>query len=208
MSNTNDQLSRRDQLLIESYKEQTAAGRHEDNLFYRFTTIILPLSIAALAVPYVQKDVPDLLATIGGLTLMAFWAISCQIIDIKSNIRFSIINKIEERWDVLGHKDFTDIRKNTYGKRASHFLRSQLLRRYMFWVYLGIVGGLTLYRTMYCMWSAQWALGVIILPVGEIIVTLIFAGVSGRLVALAMRKARKEICVEGEDKTDSAKNDR
>ena len=51
MSDTNDQLSRRDQLLIESYKEQTAAWRHENNLLYRVTTIILPVSIAALGVP-------------------------------------------------------------------------------------------------------------------------------------------------------------
>ena len=132
MSDTNDQLSIRDQLLIESYKEQTAAWRHEDNLFYRLTSIILPVSIAALVVPYVEDKVPDLLATIGGLTLMTFWTISCQIADIKSNIRLSIINKIEKCWDVWGHKDFRDIRKNTYGQKSSSFLRSQLLHRYMF----------------------------------------------------------------------------
>ena len=100
MSNTNDQLSRRDQLLIESYKEQTAAWRHENNLLHRFTTITLPVSIAALGVPYVQEDVPDLLATLGGLTLMTFWAFSCQIMQIKSNLRFSIINQIEECWKI------------------------------------------------------------------------------------------------------------
>ena len=59
MSNTNDQLSRRDHLLIESYKEQTAAWRHENDLLYRFTTITLPVSIAAWGVPYVQQKVPD-----------------------------------------------------------------------------------------------------------------------------------------------------
>ena len=91
MSNTNDQLSRRDQLLIESYREQTAAWKHEGDLLYRFTSVILPLSIAALGVPYLQKGVPDLLATVGGLTLMAFWAITCQIMHIKSNIRFTAI---------------------------------------------------------------------------------------------------------------------
>ena len=60
MSNANEQLSRCEQLLIESYKEQTAAWRHENDLLYRFTTIILPVSIAALGVPYVQKKVPYL----------------------------------------------------------------------------------------------------------------------------------------------------
>ena len=122
MSNTHEQLSPRELYLIESYKEQTAAWRHEDNLFYRLTSIVLPLSIAALAVPYIEDRVPNLLATIGGLTLMTFWAISCQIADIKSNIRLSIINKIEKCWDVWGHKDFRDIRKNTYGQKSSSFL--------------------------------------------------------------------------------------
>ena len=100
MSNTNDQLSPRELYLIESYKEQTAAWRHENNLLYRFTTIVLPVSIAALGVPYVQADVPDLLATLGGLMLMTFWAVSCQIMQIKSNLRFSIINKIEKSWGI------------------------------------------------------------------------------------------------------------
>ena len=172
MSNTNDQLSRRDQFLIESYKEQTAAWRHENVLLYRFTTITLPVSIAALAVPYVQKGVPDLLATLGGLTLITFWAILCQITHVKAKIRFSIINKIEKCWKVPGHNNFKDIRKNTYGKRASHFLRSHLLRSYMFWVYLGIVGVLTLYRTIDCMCSAQWERKTVIISIAEITVTL------------------------------------
>ena len=141
MSNTNEQLNKRELYLIESFKEQTAAWRHEDNLFYRLTSIVLPLSIAALAVPYIEDRVPDLLATIGGLTLMTFWVIS-QIADIKSNIRLSIINKIEKCWDVWGHKDF----QNTYGQRSSYFLRSQVLHRYMFCIYLVIVGMLTWFR--------------------------------------------------------------
>ena len=40
MSNTNDQLSRRDQFLIESYKEQTAAWRHE--MIYSIDLQLLP----------------------------------------------------------------------------------------------------------------------------------------------------------------------
>ena len=98
MSNTREPLSRRDQLLIESYKEQTAAWRHENNLLYRVTTIILPVSIAALGVPYVRNDVPDLLTTLGGLMLMTFWGLSCQTMQIKSNLRFSVINEIEKCW--------------------------------------------------------------------------------------------------------------
>ena len=140
MSNT---LSRRDQLLIESYKEQTAAWRHENDLLYRFTTITLPVSIAALAVPYVQKGVPDLLAILGGLTLMMFWALSCQIMQIKSNLRFSIIKEIEECWHIPSHKDCRVIKKNTYGEKRSDRLRSHFLRCCMFWVYLLMVVGLT-----------------------------------------------------------------
>ena len=146
MSNTHEQLSRRDQLLIESYKEQAAAWKHEDNLLHRFTSVILPLSIAALALPYVQKDVPHMLATLGGLTLMTFWAFSCQITHIKANIRFSITNKIEKCWKIPGHKDFKAIRKNTYGEKGSDFLRSHFLRCWMFRIYLGIVVLLTLHR--------------------------------------------------------------
>ena len=199
MSNTNHQLSRRDQLLIESFKEQTAAWKHEDNLLYRFTAVIFPLSIAALGVPYVNDKVPDILATIGGLTLITFWAVSCQIMDIKSNIRLSIINKIEKCWEVPGHKDFIDIRERTYGKKASDFLRSQLLRRCMFWVYFVIVALLTLCR--FCgLCSTQrafidettdsWIIGlaVVIVPV---------------IVGLAMHQAGKEVCPKGKDKTGS-----
>ena len=146
MSNTSNQLSRRDQLLIESYKEQTAAWRHENDLLYRFTTIILPVSIAALGVPYVQDNVPDLLATLGGLMLMTFWALSCQTMQIKSNLRFSIINDIEKCWQIPSHIDCKVRKKGTYGEKTSYFLRSHFLRCCMFWLYFAIVVLLTLHR--------------------------------------------------------------
>ena len=203
MPNASNQLSRRDQLLIESYKEQTAAWKHEDNLLHRFTSVILPLSIAALALPYVQKDVPDMLATLGGLTLMTFWAFSCQIMQIKSNIRFSIIIEIERCWKVPGHKDFRGKRNDTYGKK----LRSHFLRYCIYWVYLVIVGGLTLYRTIDCMWSAQWELKTVIISIAEITVTLILVCVSGKLVAKAMHKAGKDVCMKDKHNTDSPENE-
>lgn len=142
MSSTNEQLSKRDQFLIESYKEQNASWKHEDNLLYRFTTILLPVSIAALVVPYVQDKVPDLLATLGGLILITFWAFSCQIMETKSKLRFSITNKIEKSWRIPGHKDYEKIRKDTYDKR----LKSYNLRCCMYWVYLSIVGMLAWFR--------------------------------------------------------------
>ena len=202
MSNTNYQLSRRDQFLIESYKEQTAAWRHENDLLYRFTTITLPVSIAALGVPYVQEGVPDLLATLGGLTLMTFWAFSCQIMQIKSNLRFSVINEIEKYWHIPSHKDCKVIKDNTYGKKESDRLRSHFLRCWLFWIYLGIVGVLTLCRTIHCMWSAQWAHKVVAISVAEIIFTLLLVCVSGKLVAKAMRQASEDVCVKDKAKTD------
>jgi hypothetical protein len=144
MSNTREPLSRRDQLLIESYKEQTAAWRHENNLLYRVTTIILPVSIAALGVPYVRNDVPDLLTTLGGLMLMTFWGLSCQTMQIKSNLRFSVINEIEKCWQIPSHIDCKVRKKDTYGKKTSYVLQSHFLRCGMFWLYLAIVAGLTL----------------------------------------------------------------
>ncbi|MYE89100.1 hypothetical protein F4X33_08920 [Candidatus Poribacteria bacterium] len=187
MSSTHEQLSPRELYLIESYKEQAASWKHEDNLLYRFTSIILPLSIAALAVPYVEAKVPDLLATIGGLTLMTFWAISCQITHIKSNIRFSITNKIEKFWGVPGHRGFKSIREKTYGKRASYFLRSQVLRCYMFWVYLGIVVLLTLYKWFFELCPTQRNLTT------DIIAPLVLVILFGILPLLAMHQAKKDV---------------
>ena len=203
MSNTHKELSAGELYMIESYKEQTAAWRHEDNLFYRLTSIVLPLSIAALAVPYIEDQVPDLLATIGGLTLMTYWAIQCQIADIKSNIRLSIINKIEKCWDVRGHKDFRDIRKNTYGKKSSYLLRSQLLQRCMFWLYFAIVAGLT-----FCKLCGPCSTQKVLTTVTkDSIVIGCFGVIAAPIVGWAMWKAGKEVCPKNKDITDSLQND-
>ena len=200
MSNT---LSRRDQFLIESYKEQTAAWRHENDLLYRFTTITLPVSIAALGVPYVQKGVPDLLAILGGLTLMTFWAFSCQIMQIKSNLRFSVINQIEEYWQIPSHKDCKVRKGNTYRGKGSNRLRSHFLRCCIYWIYLVIVMALTWFRFYGQCPTKQvfitktidfWAIVtvvVIVIPV----------------VGLAMWKAGKDVCMKGKDNTASSENE-
>lgn len=144
MSNPYEQLSTYERLPleIEGYKEQAAAWKHEDNFFQRFTSVILPVSIAALGLPYVRTDVPVLLLTIGGLILMTFWIISCQTMRLKSKIRLSIIRGLEKTWNIKGHNDFKAIRESTYPKKlGGHYLRCC-----MFWVYLVIVIGLTAYR--------------------------------------------------------------
>ncbi len=95
-------LDKNETLLIESYREQTASWKHENSLLHRFTSIILPLSIAVLGAPYVQSsgtnEVIALLAPMGGIMLMTFWGISCQIMETKSKIRHSIIYKLEDKF--------------------------------------------------------------------------------------------------------------
>ena len=195
MSNT---LSRRDQFLIESYKEQTAAWRHENDLLYRFTTITLPVSIAALGVPYVQKGVPDLLAILGGLTLMTFWAFSCQIMQIKSNLRFSVINQIEECWQIPSHKDCKVRKGNTYRGKGSNRLRSHFLRCCIYWIYLVIVAGLTLCK-LYGPCSTRKVLTTV---TKDSIVIGCFWLIAVPIVIWAMCKARKKVCVKEKGKTD------
>ena len=203
MSNTNDQLSPRELYLIESYKEQTAAWRHENNLLYRFTTIVLPVSIAALGVPYVQADVPDLLATLGGLMLMTFWAVSCQIMQIKSNLRFSIINKIEKSWGIPSHRDCKVIKEKIYGEAANNLLRSHFLRCCIFWIYLVIVAGLTLCRLC----GTCSIKKVFITKTIDFWIIVSFVVIVVPMVGWAMWKAGKKVCPKGKDKTDSPQND-
>lgn len=198
MSNTNEQLSKREQYMIESYKEQTAAWRHENNLLYRFTTILLPVSIAALGVPYVQQDVPDFLATLGGLTLMTFWALSCQIIETKSNLRFSIINEIEECWDIASHKDLITRKKNTYGQKASYFLRSHNLRCWLFRIYLFLVVGLTVWRGIYTTWSVGRVTTIVVI---ELVVILLVSWLSYIIADWAMQKADKPVRAKDTNET-------
>lgn len=141
-------LSPDQQFQLESYKEQTASWRHLDNLLYRFTTIILPVSIAALGLSYVgtggggmATEMPTWLPMIGGLSLMTFWIISSEIIEIKTQVRFKIIHKMEEDLKITGHKEFAKKRKEGYRK----YLRSHHLRRLMFGAYVAAVGMLIFY---------------------------------------------------------------
>ena len=133
-------LSPHAQLLLASYKEQTASWRHFDNRLYRTTTIILPLSIAALGLPYVNtsladpaQQIPKWIPMAGGLWLMIFWIVSCEIVEIRAKIRFEIIHEIEDELGIKGHKEWTQRRK----EKRSKILRSHYLRRLMFLAYVG-----------------------------------------------------------------------
>ena len=128
-------------LLIESYREQTESWRQEASLLHRFTSVILPLSIAVLGAPYVQNgganEMIALLAPMGGIILMTFWGISCQIMETKSKIRHSIIYNLEDRFRTVdrerfrGQAEFRRIRSKAGGKKLS----SHRLRVFMFWIY-------------------------------------------------------------------------
>ena len=137
-------LDRNETLLIESYREQTESWRQEASLLHRFTSVILPLSIAVLGAPYVQNGGANgeiaLLAPMGGIMLITFWGISCQIMETKSKIRHSIIYNLEDRFRTVGPErfrgqaEFRRIRSKAGGKRLS----SHKLRMCMLWVYFGV----------------------------------------------------------------------
>ena len=67
------------QLLLESYKEQTASWKHEDNTLYKFGAVLLPVSFVALGVPYIgdikesNLTILEIISTSGGIILMTFW---------------------------------------------------------------------------------------------------------------------------------------
>ena len=148
-STNKETLSPRQQLLIESYKEQTASWRHFDNLLYRTTTIILPLSIAALGLPYVNAstegattEMPKWIPIVGGLWLMIFWIASCEIVEIRAKIRFEIIHEMEGCLGMAkGHKEWAKRR----AERGSKRLRSHYLRRLMFGLYFGAAVALLIF---------------------------------------------------------------
>ena len=122
----------KNETLIESYREQSLSWRQDDTMLHRMTAIILPVSIAALIVSYVYKDLPLLLPFFGGVVLMAFWFMLCQVLYIRIRIRFEVMNTIEDHWDIPGHRDFRDIRNDIFGK----ILTGMRLYRNVFYVYL------------------------------------------------------------------------
>ena len=86
--------------LLEEYRELGLCWRHDDEVFSKLTAVLLPLSIAALTLPYYSKvEMPKLLAAAGGLMLMAFWFFSSESYKGRFEIRFTRIYQIE---DILG----------------------------------------------------------------------------------------------------------
>ena len=117
--------------LLEEYKEQGLCWRNDDQAFSRLTAVLIPLSIAALTLPYLRNGTPKLLAVSGGLLLMTFWILSSELHTRRLTIRFSRLHEIER---ILGLNSHLKYHMETNKK----VWRFQILRRYMFWLYLPI----------------------------------------------------------------------
>lgn len=124
--------------LLEEYKELGLSWRHDSESFSKLTAILLPLSIAALTLPYLKPGTPKLLATVGGLMLMTFWFFSSLTYENRSNIRWSRMHEIE---GILGFDSHLRIKR----ERVKSILKVQGLRRWMFGLYLAIAFFVTCY---------------------------------------------------------------
>ena len=140
------------QLLLESYKEQTASWKHEDNTLYKFGAVLLPVSFVALGVPYIgdikesNLTILEIISTIGGIILMTFWVAYAHATHAKVTTRFRIINQIEERWGIIGHKDIRLIRDKIFKPPRLLQLKTYLLETSIFYVYWFMTCILTAYR--------------------------------------------------------------
>ena len=124
--------------LLEEYKELGFSWRHDSESFSKLTAVLLPLSIAALTLPYLKAGSPKLLATVGGLMLMTFWFFSSLTYENRSNIRWSRMHEIE---GILGFDSHIRIKR----ERVKSILKVQGLRRWMFGLYLVIAFFVTCY---------------------------------------------------------------
>lgn len=117
--------------LLEEYKELGLCWRHDDDWISKLSAVLLPLSIAALTLPYLRADIPKMLAVFGGLTLVMFWFLSSQTCKNRFEIRFSRIYQIEE---ILGF----DSHLRYARERPKSAFKDQRLRLRLFIVYLFI----------------------------------------------------------------------
>ena len=124
--------------LLEEYRELGLCWRHDDEMFSKLTAVLLPLSIAALTLPYLRAEAPKLLAASGGLMLMTFWFFSYLIHKSRFEVRFRRIYEIE---CILGFDSHLKYEKESTKSR----LKDQGLRSWMFGLYLVIAFFVTCY---------------------------------------------------------------
>ena len=124
-----EECSVNEKYLLEEYRDQGFCWRNDDQAFFKLTAVLLPLSIAALTLPYLRTGSPKLLAAAGGLLLMGYWILSSELHTRRLKIRFSRIQEIE--W-ILGLDSHLKYHRETDEK----VWKSQILRRCMFVAYL------------------------------------------------------------------------
>ena len=122
--------------LLEEYRELGICWRQDDDWISKWTAVLLPLSIAAVALPYLRVGAPKLLGAAGGLTLITYWYLSSLISKRRFEIRFSRIHEIER---ILGFDSHLRYHRRTESSSIKH----QNLRSLMFTTYLLIALVLT-----------------------------------------------------------------
>ena len=123
--------------LLEEYRELGVCWRQDDDWISKWTAVLLPLSIAALTLPFLKISAPKLLAVTGGLALITYWYLSSLISKRRFEIRFSRIHEIER---ILGFDSHLRYHKRIESRRIKH----QYLRQCVFRVFLAIALVLTL----------------------------------------------------------------
>ena len=98
--------------LLEEYRELGLCWRHDDELLSKLTAVLLPLSVAALTLPYLKNGTPKFFAVVGGLMLMAYWFITACLCMRRIDIWFSRIRQIERLLGLYSHLSY-------YRNRAS-----------------------------------------------------------------------------------------
>ena len=89
-------MSNENSHLLEEYKELGLYVRNDNDMLSKLTAVFLPLSITALALPYLKTGAPKLLAVSGGVTLMTVWFLSSEIVMDRLRIRFSRILVLDQ----------------------------------------------------------------------------------------------------------------
>ena len=97
--------------LLEEYRELGLCWKHDDELLSKLTAVLLPLSVAALTLPYLKNGTPKLFAAVGGLVLMTYWFITACLCTRRIDVWFSRMRKIERILGLHSHRSY-------YGKRV------------------------------------------------------------------------------------------
>ena len=123
--------------LMDEYKEQGFCWRLDDEASLKTTAILLPLSIAALTLPYLKPGLPKSLCVIGGLMLITFWFLIYQSYEDRLRIRWKRIHEIER---LLG----LDAHLMMHRERATRKMKGEMIRCIMFVVYLFVTAFIVL----------------------------------------------------------------